>query len=77
VKLTDRDIAEFINLCEQDGMKLAPDEARPIAMRLVFLYRHLARPTPHELAAGLAKRAEQDTVEGVPPSPAAPAADTR
>jgi hypothetical protein len=74
VKLSDLDIAEFIKLCEQDGVKLTLDEARAIAVRLVLLYRHLARPTPTALAAGLAKRHRQSTVEGVPTSPAAPAA---
>ena len=77
MKLTDTDIAEFISLCERDGVKVTPEAARPIAMRLVLLYRELARPTAAELSAGLAKRQGQGTVEDVPPSPAAPAADPK
>ena len=66
--LTEADIDEFIAFCEADGVKLQPDEARAVATRLVLLYRHLARPTPGELSAGLAKRQERVTVREAEPS---------
>jgi hypothetical protein len=66
--LTEADIEEFIALCEADGVKLPPYEARAVATRLVLLYRHLARPTPGELQAGLAKRRERATVRDAEPS---------
>jgi hypothetical protein len=44
--LSEADIQEFIEICRKDGVELTPDEARPIATRLVLLYRHLARPFP-------------------------------
>jgi hypothetical protein len=64
--LTDAHIAEFVALCEADGVHLDDEEARVVAMRLFLLYRHLARPTPQELAEGLAKRPTQGKVSGAP-----------
>lgn len=68
MRLTEADIEEFMALCEADGVKLPPNEARAVATRLVLLYRHLARPTPEELRAGLAKRQERATVRNAEPS---------
>ncbi len=49
MKLTNEDVAEFQRLAEMGGVKLTEDEARQATMRLILLYRHLARPTPKEL----------------------------
>jgi hypothetical protein len=49
--LTNEDVAEFQRLAEADGQTLTTEEAERCATRLILLYRHLARPTPQELAA--------------------------
>jgi len=64
--LTDAHIAEFVALCKADGVLLSNEEARVLATRLVLLYRHLARPTPHELTEGLAKRHRGGKVSDAP-----------
>lgn len=48
-KLTNEDVAEFQRLAEMDGVKLTEDEAQQAAMRLILLYRELARPAPGEM----------------------------
>jgi hypothetical protein len=53
--LTQEDVAEFQRLAEMDEVKLTEDEVRDTAMRLILLYRHLARPTPNEEVAKLAR----------------------
>jgi len=57
--LTKEDVAEFQRLAEIDGVKLTEEEAHETAMRLVLLYRHLARPTPGEIREAPLRRAEE------------------
>jgi len=47
--LTDRDIDEFMALCEEeDGVRPSREVAHEAATRLVLLYRQLVLPTPQE-----------------------------
>jgi hypothetical protein len=55
-QLTNEDVAEFQRLGAMDGVTLTEDEARDTAMRLILLYRHLARPTPAEIASAKQSR---------------------
>jgi hypothetical protein len=49
--LTDVEVADFQRLAQEEGQTLTMEEARLVATRLLFLYRHLAKPTPAEKAA--------------------------
>lgn len=44
--LSDTKCAEFMALCEADGIIFTAEEAREAAERLILLYRVLARPLP-------------------------------
>lgn len=64
MKLTDADVGEFRRVYEACyGDELPEGDARMWAVRLARLYRLLLRPTPTEVAAGLAKSNSRATVE--------------
>jgi hypothetical protein len=60
-KLTAEDIAEFQRIAEQEGKTLTMDEAGVMATRLLFLYDHLAKPTPGEIAS-IARRERAERI---------------
>ena len=52
MKLTDADIEEFMNLCEEeDGVRPSRELASEAATRLALLYERLLLPTPREVAS--------------------------
>jgi len=61
MQLSEEDIAEFIDLCEEeDGVRPSVETAREAATRVVLLYERLLLPLPDEVdAVRLAKSVER------------------
>lgn len=47
--ISDESLEDFISICENiDGQRPTPEEARPIAIRLLELYRLITQAIPDE-----------------------------
>ena len=69
--LTDKDIEEFLALCEEeDGVRPSREVALEAAARVVLLYERLLLPTPEEIrTAHLAKSRSGGSLTNGPVEP--------
>ena len=73
--LTDDDIQEFTDLCEEeDGVRPTDEAAREAATRVVLLYERLLLPTPEEIGETrrLAESDAPGNLSGGPVEPTKP-----